>query len=63
MPKKITKAKQKANMATTKKNSADSKEYIEKGLIVLDQKLNILIDLLQKIYDMAETRQTGGRLQ
>ena len=54
-----------ANMAkqTTKKNSTDSKEYIEKGLIVLDQKLNILIDLLQKIYDMAETRQTGGRLQ
>lgn len=48
---------------TMKKNSIDSKEYIEKGLIVLDQKLNILIDLLQKIYDMADARQTGGRLQ
>lgn len=48
-----------------KKNStkASSKEYIEQGLIIIDQKLNILIDLLQKIYDMAESRQTGGRLQ
>lgn len=43
-----------------KKNNS---EYVEQGLIVIDQKLNILIDLLQKIYDMAETRQNGGRLQ
>lgn len=48
-----------------KKNStkATDKEYIEQGLIIIDQKLNILIDLLQKIHDMAESRQTGGRLQ
>lgn len=53
----------KTTMTKAKQSSTDSKEYIEKGLIVLDQKLNILIDLLQKIYDMADARQTGGRLQ
>lgn len=44
-------------------NTVVGNTVVEKGLIVLDSKLNILIDLLQKIYDMAESRQTGGRLQ
>lgn len=52
------------NMKTTKTNlkanETVSNEKLYEGLICLDVKLSKLIDIMDKLYQIAEAKQTGG---
>ena len=60
------KTKTKTNMAkktmTTQKkdNSVVTNDNLYEGLICLDVKLSKLIDIMDKLYQIAEQKQTGG---
>lgn len=47
---------------TTAKNANEtvSNEKLYEGLICLDVKLSKLIDIMDKLYQIAEAKQTGG---
>ena len=52
------------NVKTTKTNlkanETVSNEKLYEGLICLDVKLSKLIDIMDKLYQIAEAKQTGG---
>ena len=53
--------KTKANMTSQKKdNSVVTNDKLYEGLICLDVKLSKLIDIMDKLYQIAEQKQTGG---
>ena len=64
MIKKTTKMK--TNMTSQKKDNKDttkstvSNDKLYEGLICLDVKLSKLIDIMDKLYTIAEQKQTGG---
>lgn len=42
-------------------NKAVSNEQLYEGLICLDVKLTKLVEIMDKLYSIAEMKQTGGR--
>ena len=42
-------------------NEVVSNEQLYKGLICLDVKLTKLVEIMDKLYSIAEMKQTGGR--
>lgn len=50
----------KANEAVTSEAGSISNEKLYEGLICLDVKLSKLIDIMDKLYQIAEQKQTGG---
>ena len=58
--------KTKANMTTQKKDksgtpkSTVTNDRLYEGLICLDVKLSRLIEIMDKLYQIAEQKQTGG---
>lgn len=54
-----TKNMKKAKTLNTKTNEV-SNEKLYEGLICLDVKLSKLIDIMDKLYQIAEQKQTGG---
>lgn len=58
--------KTKTNMTSQKKDSKDTvkstvtNDKLYEGLICLDVKLSKLIDIMDKLYQIAEAKQTGG---
>ena len=61
-----TNMKTKTNMTSQKKDNKDtdkstvSNDKLYEGLICLDVKLSRLIDIMDKLYQIAEQKQTGG---
>ena len=62
-----TKTLQKKTMTTQKKDNAHvtskspvTNDKLYEGLICLDVKLSKLIDIMDKLYQIAEQKQTGG---
>lgn len=56
-----TKTKNVKNTKTNlKTNETVSNEKLYEGLICLDVKLSKLIDIMDKLYQIAEQKQTGG---
>ena len=57
-----TKKTKNTKTMTTAKNANEtvSNEKLYEGLICLDVKLSKLIDIMDKLYQIAEQKQTGG---
>ena len=61
-----TNMKTKTNMTSQKKDNKDtdkstvSNDKLYEGLICLDVKLSRLIEIMDKLYTIAEQKQTGG---
>ena len=54
------KSKEKRNEVTNRVTNRVANEQLYEGLICLDVKLSKLVDVLDKIYAMAEQKHTGG---
>lgn len=52
--------KTKSTKTNLKTNETVSNEKLYEGLICLDVKLSKLIDIMDKLYQIAEQKQTGG---
>lgn len=52
--------KTKSTKTNLKANETVSNEKLYEGLICLDVKLSKLIDIMDKLYQIAEQKQTGG---
>lgn len=52
--------KTKTTKTNLKTNDEVSNEKLYEGLICLDVKLSKLIDIMDKLYQIAEQKQTGG---
>lgn len=52
--------KTKSTKTNLKTNEEVSNEKLYEGLICLDVKLSKLIDIMDKLYQIAEQKQTGG---
>lgn len=52
--------KTKTTKTNLKSNETVSNEKLYEGLICLDVKLSKLIDIMDKLYQIAEQKQTGG---
>lgn len=52
--------KTKTTKTNLKANETVSNEKLYEGLICLDVKLSKLIDIMDKLYQIAEQKQTGG---
>lgn len=52
--------KTKSTKTNLKTNEEVSNEKLYEGLICLDVKLSKLIDIMDKLYQIAEAKQTGG---
>ena len=50
----------KTTKTNLKANETVSNEKLYEGLICLDVKLSKLIDIMDKLYQIAEAKQTGG---
>ena len=61
MTKKKTNMKTKTNTTSQKKDkSVVTNDKLYEGLICLDVKLSRLIEIMDKLYQIAEQKQTGG---
>lgn len=60
MKKSNEKSNEKCKEKSNEKNKEVTNEQLYEGLICLDVKLSKLVDILDKIYAMAEQKHTGG---
>ena len=60
MTKKTTNMTKKTMTSQKKDNSVVTNDKLYEGLICLDVKLTKLIDIMDKLYQIAEQKQTGG---
>ena len=51
----------KTKNSTKKEDKQVSNEQLYEGLICLDVKLTKLVEIMDKLYSIAEMKQTGGR--
>ena len=58
--KRSEKNKEVTNRVTNRETNRVTNEQLYEGLICLDVKLSKLVDVLDKIYAMAEQKHTGG---
>ena len=58
--KKTTNMTKKTMTSQKKDNSVVTNDKLYEGLICLDVKLSKLIDIMDKLYQIAEQKQTGG---
>ena len=58
---KMKKTIKKEDEQVTNKVSQVSNEQLYEGLICLDVKLTKLVEIMDKLYSIAEMKQTGGR--